>query len=89
MRQRVTGVCLLQTPLDLRKEVQTFHRVLDRRIGGERLDRFNDTLFDRLLCQRTLRTRVRTCEESTVKSRFVQVVERESGQRQRLIFATG
>ena len=46
MRQRVTGVCLLQTPLDLRKEVQTFHRVLDRRIGGERLDRFNDTLFD-------------------------------------------
>jgi len=32
---------------------------------------------------------VRTCEESTVKSRFVRVVERESGQPQRLIFATG
>jgi len=51
MRQRVTGVCLLETPLDLREKIQSFHRVLDRRIGGERLNRLNDTLFGRLLCQ--------------------------------------
>jgi len=57
MGQRVTGIGLLQPPLNLGEEVQTLHRVFDRCVRGERLDRFNYSLLDRLLCQRSLRTR--------------------------------
>ena len=55
MGQRVTGIGLFQPPLNLGEEIQTFHRVLNSCIRGERLDRFDYTLLYRLLCQRSLR----------------------------------
>jgi len=39
VRDELAGFRLGQTALDLGEEVQALHRVLDRRVGGQVLDR--------------------------------------------------